>query len=293
MRDMRNKVFGTPDSVASSPQDVFTRDKLTPQSRGQALQGQVSNFFSGKRTTPSAAAGSANDLQSPYRKMVEEFSEGMPVTQDVETIGATSFENNDDNDMDISVENGTMPGDDDGEVVESSDIEETYASPSLPKKLQQQANNSLEKSPVIAVDDTPNVTPKPNKFLQQALLKAKKGSEGSPIAVDDTPAATPAKSPPSSVNKTPRRDVNSSSAVSPSRKPLENISNSPAHGVIQSPNREDDFDLDLPPVTPRSAKKNKRRSVCALPTPRRLDERPVSPSGRIKILCVFVGVRKQ
>ena len=252
-------MYGTPNNSVSSP--AASETKLTPNSRGQALLGKLAGYFSPNRGHPTAAAGSPMDLTSPQKKMVDDFSNG--VSEQQVNKGANLVLVNDSDDENVSMD------EDNGDTVEVED--------------------SPAGSPAITVDDTPYTTllSTPNKFLQQALLKAKKGSENSPISVENTPVVSP-QTIPSSLDGTPVTSKQDHSAISP-RRPLENISNSPKHSpgrYLTSENGrndviEDDFDTDLPPATPRPSKKNKRRSVCALPpgTPRRVDEIPVSPSG--------------
>ena len=271
LNKFKEKVYGTPDNSISSPA-ASAETTLTPKSRGQALLGKLAGFFSPNRGHPTAAAGSPMDLDSPLKKMVDDFSGGASDQQ--LNKGANLVLVNDSDD-----ENSNM-------VEDNGDIVRVEDSPVSGEKTSKSSNHSS----VITVDDTPSTTPvsASNKFLQQALLKAKKGSENSPISVENTPAVSPQNISPS-LDGTPVTSKRDHSAISP-RRPLENISNSPKHSpgrYLTSENGrndelEDDFDTDLPPTTPRHSKKNKRRSVCALPTgtPRRADEIPVSPSGK-------------
>ena len=211
------------------------------------------------------------DLTSPQKKMVNDFSNG--VSEQQLNKGANLILVNDSDDENVSMNEDT------GDIV---GIEDSPVS-------EERTSESPARSHAITVDETPNTTPvsASNKFLQQALLKAKKGSENSPISVENTPVVSP-QIIPASLDGTPVTSKPDHSVFSP-RRPLENISNSPKHSpgrYLTSENGrndviEDDFDTDLPPATPRPSKKNKRRSVCALPpgTPRRVDELPVSPSG--------------
>ena len=264
----------TPDSSMASSSGV------TPhrQTAENTLLSKVTSFFSRREESPSAAAGSTNDLNSPLRKMVDGLSNGMP--NEPANKGANLFGGVDEDD-------GNESGAPDNVIdVETSD-DEAVSSPSITKA---HVTNSASNSPIINLDGTHNYSPAPasSKFLQQALLKANKGSENSAISVDNTPAVTPARQQQSTVNEileeTPVSSRNEGVATPPSRRPLGNLSNTPNYSPMQQSSMrngavEDDFDMDLPPMTPRSAKKNKRRSVCALPAPRRKDDMPVSPSG--------------
>ena len=267
----KERVYGTPNNSISSPA-APAETTLTPKSRGQALLGKLAGFFSPNRGHPTAATGSPMDLDSPLKKMVDDFSGGTSDQQLNKGVNLVLVNDSDDENANMVEDNGDVVSVDDSPVPG----EKTSKSPN--------------RSSVITVDDTPSTTPvsASNKFLQQALLKAKKGSENSPISVENTPAVSP-QNIPSSLDGTLVTSKREHSVISP-RRPLENISNSPKHSpgrYLTSENGridelEDDFDTDLPPATPRTSKKNKRRSVCALPTgtPRRADEIPVSPSGK-------------
>ena len=285
----KEKVYGAPDNSIPSPA-ASAETTLTPKSRGQALLGKLAGFFSPNRGHATAAAGSPMDLDSPLKKMVDDFSGGASDQQLNKGAKLVLVDDSDDENSNVVEDNGNIVDDSEKEnanmVEDSGDIVRVEDSPVSGEKT----NKSSNRSSIITVDDTPSTTPvsASNKFLQQALSKAKKGSENSPISVENTPAVSP-QNIPSSLDGTPVTSKRDHSAISP-RRPLENISNSPKHSpgrYLTSENGrndklEDDFYSDLPPATPRHSKKNKRRSVCALPTgtPRRVDEIPVSPSGK-------------
>ena len=236
--------------------------KLTPNSRGQFFMDKVMGYFSPKKNNPAAAAAAESPivLNSPEKDIVEQVTKGLSVQQS--NAESQSFVVKD--------------SDDEDDVRDYTEVMNVEESPIADKSTG---------SPIVVGDstDTTPVKPAANKFLQQALLKAKKGSSSSPISVDNTPVINSEKIP-SSTEGTPAGVFKKSDNLGGlPRRPFENLSNSPQHAPLTCGERgdmvEDDFDLDLPPVKPWSTKKNKRRSVCALSTPRRQDDIPVSPSG--------------
>ncbi len=228
---------------------------------------------------PSAAAGSARDLETPTISLEDEMVKHI----DFKEEGGTCDKKDSDGAIHIDSDN-----DDNGatdvsmEVVASPDKNNSPKSPGAGSPAVVSLDNSLGSSHVSAS----------KKFLQQALLKSK-GSQDSPICLDTPGAAIRTTTRDDSLDDTPlmsRTDSSSLSGSVPSdRKPLREISNnsSSQHSpVVESAGRTDLSDDEFgDPIlgglsTPISAsKKNKRRSVCALATPRRTEDRPVSPSG--------------
>ncbi len=240
----------TTGSAAGLQQNSNTSgQQLTPNSRGQALFGMMKGFFVSDKSGPPQSTGSTSgDLDTPMRNTVDQLAHTFPQTHGAKT----------DSYSDVTNSGQASPGESGDDTIDRikqdnkmsanrASLSTNYGSFVSPGDGSKDTGAGGDKerdmgsSPaVVTIEDTPNIPPK-NKFLANALIKAKKGTPDSPICLDSPVGTTSADN--AGLSGTPKSSKTPSNVMKSAGKQTPTISSVSSPSGLGTPAQEHSYSI--------------------------------------------------